>query len=106
LDDLRRLRKCAGYLHVEPFYFLGRNVRREESGHHFCDDPCRTDLQLQEIHRKTGELGAREFIDIRISEDLTLRIQGRDEQFNKSLLHRFVWVSQMKLSQIVFSCRA
>ena len=47
VDDLRRLRRCAGYLHTGPFYFVRKNVRREKDGHYFCDDPCRSDFNYK-----------------------------------------------------------
>ena len=53
LNDLRRLRKCSGYLHdPAEFYFLRRKVQREE--HYFCSDQCRSDFNYRQfIERKS-----------------------------------------------------
>lgn len=47
LDDLRRLRKCSGYLHSEPYYFLGKKVQRREN--YFCGDQCRSDFNYKKL---------------------------------------------------------
>ena len=45
LDDLRKLRKCSGYLHEEPRYFVRKKVERHENC--FCSDQCRSDFNYR-----------------------------------------------------------
>jgi hypothetical protein len=45
LDDLRRIHKCSGYLHGEPFYFIGKKVQRRDN--YFCSDECRSDYNYK-----------------------------------------------------------
>jgi len=47
LDDLRRLRRCDGYLHAVKFHFIGKKVQRRE--HYFCSDECRSDFNYKKL---------------------------------------------------------
>lgn len=47
LNDLRLLRRCSGYLHDSPHYFLRKKVERKK--HWFCSDQCRSDFNYKKL---------------------------------------------------------
>ena len=53
LDDLRRLRKCSGYLHDEPYYFIGKKVQQREN--YFCSDQCRSDFNYKKKIERSND---------------------------------------------------
>jgi hypothetical protein len=53
LQDLRRLRRCSGYLHDGPFYFLRKKTDRMEN--YFCSDQCRSDFNYKKFVQEKSD---------------------------------------------------